>query len=230
MALAIASLRTQVHGPPRHIYQDKYPDYNHKADDCLAHINYKAELLEVASVLSSQELDAIERGKWVLLRAFLWTNWQRLVMLWLHFQLDKHLRERRYRHHKQYTLQVRTTFPTPGVSSDEFGKNPSYRDKYPNIPYMCRWSFILLRTQPALATGDHRASLHRYASLFAGKHQRCNPIRAEALCDGVHPERYQRFIGIQVVDQSGHNNACDRNIIGCCRRRTCSRHFNHQKR
>ena len=213
MALAIASSRTREHGPP-HIYQDQYPGYTKLVDDCLFHINELAELLEVASLLSVRSLNMCEKRKCLLLRSFLWSNWQRLVMLWMHFQLDKHLRARRYRHHEQYSLQVRATFPAPGITNEEYGAFPPYRDAYPKITYLCRWSFMLLRTQPALVTGDYRTFFDRYASLFAVRHQRCNPARAEALCDGVHPENCKRFIGMQVVDQSGHDGACNRK---CCR-------------
>ena len=79
-------------------------------------------------------------------------------------------------------------------------------------PYMCTWAFELLRADRACVTHNFRRFHERHKSLVGNESARCKA--GEKQCEGRTPEQCQRFVSIDIVDQSAHDWGC----AGNCKR------------
>lgn len=165
-----------------------------------------AEYIEVASYLSATAESSEHIQRWLRVRAFLWTSWQRLILLLFHQVLAIHVERGGYEHTEEHHHILRTTFPTPDLGLEQFSKKTTYCGK---ADYMCNWAFELLRTQDVCIVADFRNFHKRYSSLFGHRPARCNPGVSEDNCDGNRPDQCRRFIKMTgVEDQSSHDLSC----------------------
>ena len=105
-------------------------------------VNTMAEMVEVAASLASGAQSSCQHQRWLIVRGFLWSSWQRTVMLWFHIQVGWHLGKVGYQHDNLGYSFLRYTFPAPGVSTEQYSRQVSRVGK---ADYMCNWALELLR-------------------------------------------------------------------------------------
>jgi hypothetical protein len=145
-----------------------------------------------------------QQGRSVI-RIFLWTAWQRSVMLYFYYILGVQL-EHGYSSIWNSLLTIR------GIQRLDELNILDYQGEG-TIPYLCNWAFELLRTSRSSHGLDFRSLLHRFNDKFGDLGGRCMRDSASA-CRGDWPESCQRFTGAETKSQSAHAQTC---------RRDCSR-------
>ena len=171
--------------------------------------NSIAGLLRLTFRLSSEIASTDAIRSWVVVRAFLWTVWQRALMLYFWWRMKGHL-DKGYNAFET-GINVRGLACVPEIFTQRLSQL-SYDQKL--TPYMCNWAYEHLRNDRAATTTDLRRFHWCYNSLFEGREARCRDNQKQ--CEGGSPENCQRFRGAVVADQSVHDLACDR---------TCGRLF-----
>lgn len=169
----------------------------------LSLVNTVAESLEAASLLAAEAEPGLCQQKWFVVRAFLWTSWQRSLMLLCSQVLYQDLRYGE-RGDIRSSLVLRRTFPSPGLSIQKMSRQVSGLGK---SQYMCSWAFELLRNNPIFTGMDFRVFHQRYIDIFRNRSGRCIQGSDEP-CDGKLPGHCQRFVSGVVQDQSAHDSEC----------------------
>ena len=167
-----------------------------------------AALLQATFQLSSEVDSVEEKTHWAVVKAFLWTTWQRGSMLHLWNHLDDQL-EQGGDFGENSSLSLRDATAIPEIAPHIARLHQEERLK---TPYMCTWAFELLKADRACVTHDFRRFHDRHASLIGKKPARC--LAGEKQCEGRTPEECQRFVSIDIVDQSAHDWGC----AGDCKR------------
>lgn len=173
------------------------------AASVFSYVNTIAESLEAASLLATKAEPGLCQQKWFIVRAFLWTAWQRSTILLFSQLLYQDL------YHGENgdirtNLALRRTFPSPHLSIQEMSRRFSGFQK---SQYMCNWAFELLRNDPISIGMDFRLFHRRYNDVFGSRSGRCIKGSDEP-CDGKLPGHCQRFVGGAVQDQSAHDSEC----------------------
>ena len=161
-------------------------------------------LTEVASIINAvcdRELKQ-SAPEWFVVRAFLWTFWQRLNTLVRYFQCKRNLSEGFNSYGKDYGSPCPFSV-CPGTKIEEFLEQKSRKGKPDN---MCSWAFELTRNDSLCFGLDFRLLHQRFASVFHGVKARCQPNSAQP-CDGRGPNCL-RYKGTKVPDQSAHDQTC----------------------
>ncbi|KAL9052881.1 MAG: hypothetical protein Q9162_005107 [Coniocarpon cinnabarinum] len=176
-------------------------------------INTTAELLEVASAMSVEPDQGHDHVRWLLVRSFLWTSWQRMVFLHVHQVQGIHLRYGFYDYRHEVDCLLRRTVPAAQKPWQQILKDITERNKH---EYMCSWALELVREQGVSITADFRTLHERFNEQFGNLSSRCNPDQQTGvICDGSRPDKCQRFINMNGVEnQSAHDETCS----GCCSR------------
>ncbi|KAL8963040.1 MAG: hypothetical protein Q9193_000646 [Seirophora villosa] len=169
-----------------------------------------ANLLTTASTLSSLEQSQSVRQRWFIVRAFLWTCWQRCNMIYFNGILGRNLKMG-YNDHQGRSFILDGMEISPDLSIQEMSRNQASRHK---PRYMCGWAFELLRSHPVCIGLDFRRFFSRYSMTFGAMLGRCIEGQPEASCPGDEPDRCQRFKGMRIRNQSAHDISCD----GTCER------------
>jgi hypothetical protein len=162
-----------------------------------------AEQLEIASSLANECSSDAERKTWLLVRAFLWSSWQRSLMIYFHANVAIQL-VRGFQHERNNYLMMRGTFPSPNLPLQTFSDQTALTGR---SPYMCTWAFELMRTEPPCMVADFRLFHWRFSQLFGARKARCN-MRSALPCDGRHSDNCQRFKGMKIKNQSMHDASC----------------------
>ncbi|KAL9052637.1 MAG: hypothetical protein Q9162_005264 [Coniocarpon cinnabarinum] len=172
-------------------------------------ITMTSELLEISSIISAEPEQKPMLLRWLSVRTFLWTSWQRLVFIYFHqmqslqisrgFQVDFDERD--------YIL--RRTLPAPGIPLSDVIRKMAKRGK---SDYMCSWALELVHSTEVAVAADLSVFHARFNARFGELPARCNPGSDGAngpVCDGTRPDRCQRFANMQgVEDQSAHDETC----------------------
>ena len=169
--------------------------------------NALAEILEASSALASQCSSSVEQQHWYIVRAALWSSWQRSIMLYHLANLGEVLRLGLPLGFP-FDNNVRSTTPSPGLSVHEISKSHAAHGK---ARAMCSWAFELLRTEPVCLGMDFRTFHQRYLQLWSNAPARCRQ-NSPLPCAGKDPNGCWRFKGMTVKDQSAHDPGCGR---GC---------------
>lgn len=164
-----------------------------------------ATLLEITSLLASTASDNGTSWRLFVVRAFLWTSWQRCQMLYFHLEATSYLAQGSS-DGKIYPLALRGTLPSPKVTINEMSRQRASLEK---PAYMCSWNFELLRTNPVCIGADFRRFHQRYSTAFCSYPARCVAGQLNA-CKGDSPKSCRRFQGMVVEDQSAHDQSCFR--------------------
>ncbi len=159
------------------------------------YLDATAALLELAFQLSSEPGTADREQSWVIVKAFLWTSWQRALMVCF-WDLGYGITNSR-------SLAVRGVTSFPELFAQRTLQQSEDRK---NAPYLCSWAYELLRTDRACIAMDFRRFHQCYGGLFGDRPARCNDGQQQ--CDGRSPENCQRFKGATVLDQSAHDWKC----------------------
>ncbi|PTB72910.1 hypothetical protein M440DRAFT_1441766 [Trichoderma longibrachiatum ATCC 18648] len=177
------------------------------------YVNLLSRLLETLSK-SYQSFDFetwSHRHAYRVTLAFLWTAWQRSLLLYSHYVFGTRLRQ-------QVNARFIDNLPFPDTPVDadiEFstlGTSLQGDDAQESLgcDYVCRYSFELLKNSALSGTQDYRRLFARFNELFADKDARCRQTDSGtwAQCDGKSWKTCGRFFGLEVPDQSAHDISC----------------------
>ena len=165
-----------------------------------------AALLEIVSQLVSAASDDGTSTRLFVVRAFLWTCWQRCQMLVFYIEATNDLFYGSSDGKGAFS-PLRGTLPSPKVTIQEMSKQRASLEK---SAYMCGWNFELLRTNFVCIGADFRRFHQRYNALFGTYPARCVAGQLHA-CKGDSPKSCRRFQGMAIEDQSAHDQICFRN-------------------
>ena len=165
-----------------------------------------AALLEILSQLTPTTSDDATSWRLFVLRAFIWTCWQRCQMLYFYVQATFDLVSGSS-DGKASPLALRGTLPSPKVTIYEMSRQRGVLEK---PAYMCGWNFQLLRTSYVCIGADFRRFHQLYNTMFGDYPGRCVAGQLNA-CKGDSPKSCQRFQGMTIRDQSAHDQSCSRN-------------------
>ena len=139
-----------------------------------------------------------------VLGAFLWSAWQRSIMLYFYYVIGVQLW-----HGSSSTwsslLAVRGMRRLIDLDAEDYRGD--------STQYLCNWAFELLRTNRTSLALDFRRMIYLFDNHFQGLEGRC--IKgSEVVCKGDLPESCQRFTNAEAKSQSLHATTCD----GSCAR------------
>lgn len=169
--------------------------------------NILAELLEASSGLAPKCVSNAEHQQWFIVRAALWSSWQRSVMLYHYANLRDALEMRMgFTGNQRRRINLRSTNPNPGLSVHEMSNLQAAHGKARS---MCSWAFELLRTEQVCLGMDFRTFHQRYLQLWGNAPARCKE-GSPMPCAGKDPDGCWRFKGMVIKDQSAHDSGCRR--------------------
>lgn len=171
-------------------------------------INIIATLLEFVSRLASTITDKKTKWRSFVVRAFLWTTWQRCQLIYFHAAATQALIYGSP-DGKVGKLALHGTMPSPNATIHEISRLYAALAK---PCYMCGWSFEMLRTNTVCIGADFRRFFERYDTAFGNYAARCLVGQSHA-CRGDNPQSCLRFHGMAIKDQSAHDQSCS----GDCR-------------
>ena len=162
-------------------------------------------LLKLAVDTSAKEPDPDPR--WVVVCAYLWTLWQRCLMLELRLHMELQLRGYDYQSNSSLYRKGTELIPEIHELLDRQHLQHLHR-----TPYLCGWSLQSLRNERASVTMDFRRFHDLYHAQFGERLPICN--LGPTQCDGRSSHDCKRFMNTEIRDQSMHNVKCQ----GSCRR------------
>lgn len=165
-------------------------------------LNANMGLLKLASQLTYASSTDSWNLSWMIAKAFLWTSWQRALMLYYWERLDRQL-ESGYDFDNNRSLAIRGLASAPELFAKHDLQQLEYGKK---TPYMCRWAYELLRNDRACVAMDLRRFHECYNNLFGDRPARC--MDGQKQCDGSSSKGCQRFTGAMTVNQSAHDWKC----------------------
>jgi hypothetical protein len=136
-----------------------------------------------------------------IVKVFLWSAWQRSVMLHFYYVIGVQLSH-------GYSSIWNSFLAIRGVRELMFVSRDVYRGDHTD--YLCNWAFEILRTSRTSVGLDFRHMISMFDAQFRGLDGRCNPDSTHA-CEGGQPDSCQRFTGAETAAQSAHSHSCDRN-------------------
>lgn len=139
-----------------------------------------------------------------VLKAFLWSAWQRSVMLYFYYVIGVQLWQGSSSTWSSL-LAVRGVRRLIDLDVEDYRGD--------STQYLCNWAFELLRTTRTSLALDFRRMIYMFDNHFHGLEGRC--IKgSELACRGDMPESCQRFTSAEAKSQSLHAPTCD----GSCAR------------
>ncbi|CZR69338.1 uncharacterized protein PAC_19238 [Phialocephala subalpina] len=170
-----------------------------------------AELFEF-SLYATEDSNHVPDWKLFLIKAFLWTQWQRCVMLNSWFVLNNQIQAG---FHSESSSGILVSRMTSGLvqTSDDSSETSTIKIVHPQpVPYVCKWALRLLQTDRGSVTFDLRRLFYRYAELFGHLPPRCIKLEdGMAQCEGGSLYKCNRFVGMKIEDQTAHTKHCGRN-------------------
>nr|AUW31389.1 hypothetical protein [Cladonia uncialis subsp. uncialis] len=164
-------------------------------------------LLERLLTLVSQHDEASAAN--FVLRAALWTSWQRVYMLY-HYAIVGHQIRRDQETLIGAEIMSRDFEVAPRTHLRDVQEQYSYTWYRP--VYMCSLSFDVLQREPCCLGSDFRRLIERFQSAWGEKQSRCIDKQGQVVT--CPREACQRHISVKVKDQSAHDEGCD----GACPR------------
>ena len=137
------------------------------------------------------------------LEAFLWSAWQRSVMLYFYYIIGVQLW---HGPSPEWTALL----AVKGVRRLNFIDSRIYRGD--STPYLCNWAFELLRGSRSSLALDFRLMISLFDGQFPGAKGRCMQGSDEA-CKGDLPDSCHRFTGSEAKSQSAHAALCNGNCV-----------------
>ena len=150
------------------------------------------------SALFPDDTDSHDQGLSIL-KAFLWSAWQRSIMLYFYYVVGVQL-------WRGTTSTWSTLLAVRGVRRLIDLDARDYRGE--SAPYLCNWAFELLRTSRTSLALDFRRLITLFDDHFKDRNGRC--IKGSDLsCKGDLAESCQRFTSAEAKSQSAHADGCD---------------------
>ncbi|ESU15118.1 hypothetical protein FGSG_13410 [Fusarium graminearum PH-1] len=196
MALSIAatwdrSPKTNVRGKELHMFR-KFLDFTSELIDSTTYESEKPSFKSPG-----------QQWRWFVLKAYLWSTWQRCVALHYWRILQDHLAIG-FDYSDLSELALRPNLDSSLVSE---------KQTVLKSEYMCSLAYQILLRSRSTALLDLRQFHARFNDLFGSKPGRCNNRKS---CDGESPARCRRMQGAMIVDQSQHDLLCS-NPTNCNR-------------
>jgi hypothetical protein len=166
-------------------------------------VNSTGEMLEACTMLTRHCVQEKDLQRWFVVRAFLWTSWQRSLTVLAYFRMGMNLKFG-YNHHDGKDNWILGFSPAPNVTIQELTDEMSLEGR---AKAMCTWAFKLLTSEPACFGLDFRHFHYRYSQVAKEKAPRCR-LGSDEPCDGQHSDRCLRFKGMKVESQSAHDRKC----------------------
>lgn len=152
------------------------------------------------SVLFPEVKDDHEQSLSVL-KAFLWSAWQRSIMLYFYYVIGIQLWQGSSPTWSSL-LAVKGVRRLIELTAEDYRGN--------GTPYLCNWAFELLRTSRTSLALDFRRLITLFDQHFHNVGGRC--IKgSDMTCKGDLPESCQRFTGSEGKSQSLHSTTCNGN-------------------
>ena len=164
-----------------------------------------ANILELASQLLSHAKSGSATWRWFIVRAFLWTSWQRLTMIYFSGILGRYMLVGS-KDNDGGSRVLRGTYPSQGLSVHEVSVICASSMK---PIYMCGLAFELLRKDPVCMNSDFRMFHQRYSGILR-KFPGHRLPKEHISCRSDHLDQCQRFKGLKLDDSSAHDQACSR--------------------
>lgn len=162
--------------------------------------------LEQVLTVASQRDSGDQVG--FIVRAALWTSWQRINMLYLFAVVTKGI-YLGFGACDGAELASREFEIGPRYSVQDMSKSYPFHDK---SLYMCSWAFELLKKEPCCIGADFQRFHERFNSAWGQQPGRCRDEQGRlSYCRN---EECRRLTGLKVEDQSAHDEGCSMN----CRR------------
>ena len=162
-------------------------------------------LLQLTLQISAEK--AMHDAKWLIVCAFLWTSWQRSLMidLWvcMYLQLDG------FDYGSRDTLHRKGLKIVPDIC---VSRSRQFLEEFRRIPYLCGWAFQSLRNDRANIAMDLRHFHELYYTHFGERKPICN--QGPEQCDGRSSKDCKRFKDSRAENQSVHDHVCE----GSCQR------------
>ncbi|KAL9635013.1 MAG: hypothetical protein Q9164_003732 [Protoblastenia rupestris] len=135
-----------------------------------------------------------------VLKAFLWSAWQRSIMLYFFYIVGVQIWH-------GPTPSWNTMLAVRSVQRLVELRRSTYRGS--DVPYLCNCAFELLRTSRSSLALDFRGLIDRFDSQFPEVKGRCIKD-SDASCNGDVLDSCQRFVGAETKAQSCHAAGCNR--------------------
>ena len=161
-----------------------------------------AEILETSCHLSSSACQE-DSAAWFIVRAAVWSSWQRCQMLYFWGLARNHFSSRD-KFWLGSQMRLLTPTPSPGLSLEEMSRRYASEGKE---DYMCSWAFELLRAQKPCIGMDFRRLHATFRDQWQGHAGRCKGDSRKA-CEVTEPSACQRSTGLKIIDQSAHDSNC----------------------
>jgi hypothetical protein len=166
-------------------------------------VNSTGEMLEACTMLTRRCAHDEDLQRWFIVRAFLWTSWQRSFTILAYFRMGKNLKFG-FNHDDAKDNSILSFSPAPNVTIQELTDEFSLQGR---AKAMCTWAFKLLTSEPACFGLDFRHFHYRYSQISSERVARCG-VDSDEPCDGQHSDHCRRFKGLKVVSQSAHDRKC----------------------
>src|SRR5271163_607651 len=166
-------------------------------------VNSTGEMLEACTMLTRHCVQDEDLQRWFIVRAFLWTSWQRSFTILAYFRMGMNLKFG-FNHDDAKDNSILSFSPAPNVTIQELTDEFSLQGR---AKAMCTWAFKLLTSEPACFGLDFRHFHCRYSQISSEKAARCR-VDSDEPCDGQHSDHCRRFRGLKVVSQSAHDRKC----------------------
>ncbi|KAI1614443.1 hypothetical protein EDD36DRAFT_382566 [Exophiala viscosa] len=169
-------------------------------------------LLNATIFLLRTSLDLANEGRgnrqrWAIVCAFLWTSWQRVLMLHLRSVVGRQLSG------FDYNIQGLNSIRAQNIVPEIFEYRRQVQQTELKItPYLCAWAYRNLVEDRACVSTDLRRCTQLYQECFGSKPAICNLENKQ--CSGVSSVNCGRFEHTEVTNQSTHAKECR----GSCQR------------
>ena len=170
-------------------------------------------LLQLSIQISVEE--GMQDAKWLIVCAFLWTSWQRSLMIYLWscmvWQLDG------FNYESSHFLYCRGLNIIPEIY---MSRSRQQLEELRRTPYLCGWAFRSLQNDRANIAMDLRYFHELYHTQFGERPPTCN--EGPTQCDGSSSQDCKRFKNTGAPgarNQSMHDHKCE----GSCQRLFWSR-------
>ena len=165
-------------------------------------------LLQLSLEISVEE--GMRDAKWLIVFAFLWTSWQRSLMIHLWERMASQLHGHDYQNSSSLHRKGTTLIPEIHMS-----RSRQQLEELRRIPYLCGWAFRSLLNDRANIAMDLRYFSELYYAHFGDRSPKCNPGPTQ--CGGSSSHDCKRFKDTGppgTRNQSMHDYKC----VGACQR------------
>lgn len=163
------------------------------------HVDACMGLLKLAFQLTDDSSTDSRSPSWIIVKAFLWSSWQRALMLY-YWELLEHQLRWGYDFKNNRSLAIKGLASIPELFDRHNLQQLALGKK---TPYMCLWAYELLRNDRACVAMDLSRFHECYNNLFGDRPARC--MDGKKQCEGRSSEACRRFTGTMTTNQSAHD-------------------------